>query len=540
MRRFSPFLPLLFCLLLFLVAACSSEPQYASPLEELIAGMQKEGTYSRSPFRGAILVMKNDSVLFNGTMDIAEGKYQQAIGLDSRFCIGGLTKSFTAALVLKMVEEGKLDLQAPISQYWPDFPPEKGDQMTLHQLLSHTSGLPQYKALGMEAEEFFKKNIKPQAYQAMIAEVELIAPPGQLYYYSDLGYTLIGCLLESLTGQSYAQLLRQYLTEPLGLHNTGYAPPMPDSLLSDFRYHESNNPIMHMIKDKAGYLKEERQRDLSNAYSAAGMHSSPNDLRRWLSALRNHQALSPASTELMFRPNLRGYCYGWHRNPQDLFRRNQGAPHYYHGGQIMNYHAMMAFYDDGTTIITMSNVRPLSNITTMHQLYLKANGLQEAVNELKAPNLKMRSQFRDDGGYAALENYYEQLSEKAGYTIFPRRWVLQSLIRFGPSEEQYRWIDDQVQQILTLNPDLSEGYINGLGYTYLRNEATDRAIALFQKNIERHPNSPNCYDSLGEAYLEAGDKEKARQQFEKAIQMAEQQNDSDIGTYRSHLESVDD
>lgn len=202
----------------------------------------------------------------------------------------------TAIAVLQLIEAGKLELDAPFNRYVPEFQPHSGQwtsDFTIRQLLSHHSGLPAYYAPG-SGREAFRAHGDDEAWREVLAhggEVALIAAPGEVYEYSDLGYVLLGLLIERVSGENYVDYVKRHILEPLSLQHTFFtADPRTVPGIAD-------------AHDDGERSEHERLRDLP----AAGLVASLNDTTVLLQALLSggQGVLSSASVALLFSAHER-------------------------------------------------------------------------------------------------------------------------------------------------------------------------------------------------------------------------------------------
>ncbi|SHJ30624.1 CubicO group peptidase, beta-lactamase class C family [Hymenobacter daecheongensis DSM 21074] len=248
---------------------------------------------------GTVLVAEHGKVIFTKGYGLANREWSQPNAADTKFRIGSLSKQFTAMLVMQLVEKGQLKLDAPISTYLPDYPKPSADKITLHQLLAHTAGLPNYTAQpGFQA--ISRQPTTPAAFVSTFAGLPLEFEPGTSYRYSNSGYFVLGAIIEKVTGKSYAQVLSEQILQPLRMQDTGY--DLPGTILP---------------RRAAGYVKNEQETanapylDMSVPYAAGALYSTVQDLYKWDQALYTTQLLSAAGRATMFKPVKNGYGYAW-------------------------------------------------------------------------------------------------------------------------------------------------------------------------------------------------------------------------------------
>jgi CubicO group peptidase (beta-lactamase class C family) len=222
----------------------------------------------------------------------------------SVFRIGSITKQFTAAAVMKLVEQGRVGLDAPLSEYLPDYA-GPGRRVTVHQLLNHTSGIPSYTGLG---ERFWTRSRLDLTHEQMLelfAADSLEFEPGSRWAYNNSGYYLLGMLIEKVTGESYAAHLSNTQFGPLGLSQTLYcdeAPIVP---------HRAEG---YDLVD--GRIVNAAPLSMRPPGAAGALCSTPRDLVRWTRALAGGRVVSADSYRRMTTPtsltagDSQAYGYG--------------------------------------------------------------------------------------------------------------------------------------------------------------------------------------------------------------------------------------
>ncbi len=146
--------------------------------------------------------------------------YPECTGYKHR--LGSITKQFTAALILQLVAEGKLKLDEPITAYLPDHPKASGNKITLHHLLTHTSGIPNYTSFPKFFEERSRNPYTVEEFVKVFADSTLQFIPGETFAYSNSGYFLLGAIIEKVTGKSYEEQLEERIFVPLKTTNSGF------------------------------------------------------------------------------------------------------------------------------------------------------------------------------------------------------------------------------------------------------------------------------------------------------------------------------
>jgi CubicO group peptidase (beta-lactamase class C family) len=312
-----------------------------SSIDSYLSNLAQEGS-----FRGAVLVAQGDSVLLSTGYGMADIENNVPNTPHTRFHIGSVTKQFTAMAVLILHARGKLDLEDPVCSHIPACP-GAWKEITVHQLLVHSSGLP-------DSWEFYAGRNKPAvSYDAAeivgwFRDAPLDFEPGTRFSYSNTGYLLLGYLVEELSGQPYEAFLRQEIFEPLEMTGTGYA------------HHDNGLAV--------GYSSNGLQAEFINPslpYSAGGLYSTVTDLYRWGRSLPTEALIPQELLDTMFTSFMSttalpyvppydgaGYGYGWFVGER-LGHRVAG-----HGGTYNGFRALIERYpDDEILIVILSNLQ---------------------------------------------------------------------------------------------------------------------------------------------------------------------------------------
>ena len=240
---------------------------------------------------------------------------------DTKFRIASITKQFTAALILQLVEEGKIKLDGKITDYLPDYRKDTGDKVTIHHLLNQTSGIPDYSARPNFSNEISRMRYGVADFVKKFASDDLEFEPGSKYRYSNSGYHILGAIVEQVTGKTYETNLQERILKPLGMTNSGYA--NNSTLLEKHADSYEKTPTGYL---NASYI------DMSIPYAAGSMYSTVEDLYLWDQALYKDRILSADSKKLMFTPGLGDYGYGIRITDQPLGKSDRKTKIIWHGG----------------------------------------------------------------------------------------------------------------------------------------------------------------------------------------------------------------
>ena len=200
-----------------------SEDINTASLDEAVDGLggQVSVMVRDHAMSGVVLVALQGEPILEQAFNVDSLRADFEVSANTTFAIASLTKSFTAVLVLRQVESGRIDLDAPVSAYLPGFNATYADDVTVRQLLENRSGIPHYVDIPGWFEPKVKNEFTAESFLAEIEALELRFAPGEDYYYSNANYYLLGLILETTTGKRYEALLSEQILNPLGLEDTG-------------------------------------------------------------------------------------------------------------------------------------------------------------------------------------------------------------------------------------------------------------------------------------------------------------------------------
>ena len=274
-------------------------------------------------FSGVVLIAKDGKPIFQKAYGLANKEANIPNTMETRFNLGSMNKMFTAVAIAQLAEKGKLSFTDTISKHVPDYPNKTvADKVTIHQLLTHTSGMGVYWNDKFAAQRATLTTIA--AHIPLFADESLAFEPGTSFRYSNSGFMVLGLIIERVSGQSYYDYLAAHIFKPAGMNNTGFYDP------------KGNNP-----KVAIGYAGSPGQRHDNSSERevkggpAGGGFSTAEDLVKFHLALFGHKLLSPKYTELVTtgKVNMGGsglkYAYGFGDGPVNGKRtvgHNGGAP----------------------------------------------------------------------------------------------------------------------------------------------------------------------------------------------------------------------
>jgi len=424
-------------------------------------------------FNGSVLVAENGRVIYKKGFGLANREWNIPNKPDTKFRLGSITKQFTSMLILQLVEQGKIDLQGKLSDYLPYYRKDTGSQVTIHQLLTHSSGIPSYTSIPNFFEEISRDPYPVEEFVKKYCSGDFEFEPGSRYLYNNSGYFLLGAILEEITGKTYEEVLSEKIFAPLGMENSGYdkhSPIIPNRATG---YSSTFEGYVN-----APYL------DMSLPYAAGSLYSTAEDLYLWDQALYTDKLLSARMKELMFTPHIANYGYGWGIRQKSLPDSKEKLTSIAHGGGINGFNTMIERLTDDKDLIVLLNNTPGANLGQMSDAIIRI--LYGKPYDLPKESIA--------------KMMFETLMEKD--------------------------VKSAIEQYNTLKTDHPKDYdfaaqeLNTLGYYLLtEKKRIEDAIEIFKLNIKVFPKYANGYDSLAEAYMISGNKTLAIKNYTKSLEL---------------------
>jgi CubicO group peptidase (beta-lactamase class C family) len=441
--------------------------ELAARLDQLIPRLMKDGDVPGL----AVALIDDGKIIWNRGFGLKNATTKDPVTDETVFEAASLSKPVMAYAALKLVDAGKLDLDKPLSQYL-DKPYIDNDErlnlITARRVLTHTTGFPNWRPRG----------------QAL----KIIFPPGERFSYSGEGFVYLQKVVEKISGQTLDDFMRKTVFEPLGMTSSSYV----------------WLPAYEILKatghDAGGNASERRKPTEANA--AASLQTTSADYAKFVIAVMNGAGLKESTSKAMLSPQIQvdeGCSNCVSRPPTGklsttlawgfgvgLQQTNDGQS-FWHWGDNGDVHCYVVGYPKqhrGIVIFTNSG----NGHAIIPEIIRESlGGDQPAIAWIKYEpyNSPSKTFYKDivGRGVPAIEQYREQRKSKAA--------------AFGLDETQ----------------------TNSLGYALLRAKHVKEAIAIFTLNVEDYPNSANVYDSLGEAYLAAGEKELAIKNYQRSVEL---------------------
>ena len=358
------------CLHFSLILCAWAEPGAQSPppaLVQKIDALAAEQLAKPGGVGLSIAVAQRGKLLLAKGYGKADAEFDVPANEETMFRIGSVTKQFTAALVMRLVEQKQLALEDDLSKYVPDFPLQ-GRKVTIEQLLRHTSGIKSYTDVGEAWEKLWPLELTHAELLALVKDAPFDFEPGSNFRYDNSGYYLLGMVIEKVTGKSYAEQLQTELCVPLGLTRTRY---------------DSNREL---IRNRAqGYtldgeqLVNDQMFGMGQPGAAGGILSTAGDLVRWQMALSSGKFVKPESFAKMrtttVLPNGHDTLYGFGLRMDEW----AGKPRVQHGGGIFGFNSMLFWLPgEDLHVAVISNGEPLSSAHIAEAVAYAALGIAPA------------------------------------------------------------------------------------------------------------------------------------------------------------------
>lgn len=441
-------------------------------------------------FSGALLIVKGTNKALSKGYGWANREQKIPFTPGTLASIGSITKAFTAAAILKLVEKKKLALNDPLRKFFPKIPDDKAG-ITIHQLLTHSSGF----------SEFLKNDggdyavIKTQVFLDRIFAEPLVFKPGSKAVYTNIGMSLLAILVEQISKMDYEAFLKKELFDPVGIRRISYAYPLLPSDTVAQGYDHGSNWGTHQ-----DHFKQSGNGVYWNLKGNGGLEASLNDLYLWINAITQHKVLSAKTIEKMFSPLVQeeGYggrsFFGYGCNVQQSRRNtkmidNGGSNNIYFARLVRLPQENVIFY-----LVTNNNdisaERVLPNVT---QLYFQGKITDDAVEKsrrLQSPLAEKIYQLivtakETDLGVALKKTNIEVDDDMI-------------LLEVGQKLIEER----KLQNALTLYSFYTQAFPkiivawNDLGDVYRNLDNTEKAIYCYRQALTINPENPRAKRNL--------------------------------------------
>ena len=291
---------------------------------------------------GVIMVSKNGKAVYHKAFGLANIELNTVMQAHQVFQIGSMTKQFTAVAILMLAEQKKLSISDPIAKHIPNYP--NGKNITIHHLLTHTSGIKDYTKM-KQLQEIEQKDLTPKELVDFFKNEAVDFSPGEKFAYNNAGYIVLGYLIETLSGQTYENYIQKNIFEKIGMRNSRFANDL--SIIKNRAYGYRKGDHGYINKNKISF---------NIAYAAGALMSTTSDLLIWQNALNDNTLLKAETINSAFmRYKLNNgeeytYGYGWH------LKNINGTESREHGGSIFGFKSMAVYLPkQNIYVVALSN-----------------------------------------------------------------------------------------------------------------------------------------------------------------------------------------
>lgn len=425
-----------------------------------------------------LAVVQNGKIVKTGNYGLANVQDSIPVSDNTVFALNSITKAFTGVAIMQLVGTGKLNLTSPVDIYLSGLP-DGWNAVTVQQLLSHTSGIPN---IVDEEESVLISPLGEAASWEQVLGMPMDFKPGEKFSYNQTNYLLLGRIIDTLSGMPFREFIIKEQLQKVGMPKTirsGFGADKEVVMYSAGGYRYSGGKLLKMFFSFPPSLQ-----------TAAGMSSTATEMATWVIALQNKELLKEEATMASlwtparlnnerlggFNNLLNGYAAGW----PIAARMEHPAAAAVGGGRS----AMFVYPQDGLTIIVLTNL---------------AGGSPDAfIDEL--------------AGF-----YIPDMKETKGFGLSP---AVKS-VRTGLEKTGYKNAISEVKKMQKKDSgfELSEREVNNWGYKLIGQKRPTDALEIFKLNVYLYPDSANAYDSLGETYAELGDTKLAIKNYAQSLKL---------------------
>ena len=435
-------------------------------------------------FDGAVLVAENGKVVYKGAFGLANREWNIPNKTDTKFMLGSVSKPLTATLMLIQVQKGLIDLNKTLADYLPEFKNKPAANVTIKQLLGHTSGMPNYDITKDFFPRISRQNFSRENYVKVYIDSAISFEPGSRYFYSSWGYFTLGYIMERVTGKTYSQLMKEDIFDKAGMANSG-------------SYHH-----MQIVPNRAtGYdysfegFTSADFRDQSNTMGTGDLYSTVDDLFKFHIAISNNTLLNKQLTDDMFTPGTRParYGYGWFNQnfkytPADSVAAN------FHLGMTEGFISFMLRIpstNSFTIILCNSSPTDFFGITKnlIKTLYNKPVAIKQPVHK------KMEKYISQLGAVKAVEEYKKMKADTANYYIdwISMNFIAEQLLNLKRYEDARIIAENNAVEF----PDKDLVMLT-TGNIYLALNRKEDAIKFYKRTLQLYPGYQEAKNRLKE------------------------------------------
>lgn len=430
-------------------------------------------------FSGGLLIVKEGKKIFSQGYGWANKDKKIPFTSRTLASIGSITKAFTATAIMKLVEQNKLSLNDKLKKFFPSVPADKAD-ITIHQLLTHSSGFHEFlKQDGGDYEKINTEEFLKRAFAEPLA-----FKPGEMAAYTNVGYSILGIIIEKISGTDYEQYLKTNLFEPLGIKNIGYHYPTSSADTIAIGYQNGNLWGTHQQ-----HFEQAGGGPCWNLKANGGLEVSLDEMFLWVNSFTNHTILDEANIQKMFSSHIaeEGYngesFFGYGCN---ISKSRRNTKMISNGGSNGIYFArIVRFPEEGLVFYMVTNESTINTSMVIHniiQLYFNGKIEQDAIT---------------------MQPKFENEISKQIYDMLERPTTKDLAIELANANIK---IDDDMVLL-------------EVGQKLIEEKKNDKALLLYKYYTQKFPNIVVAWNDLGDVYLSNNNKPEAIKCYQQALKI---------------------
>jgi CubicO group peptidase (beta-lactamase class C family) len=476
----------IYALTLALTILLSSIPisarQEPDPFKDQLEPIIKQAMQKLNLPGFAIAVVQNDRVVYAAGFGlISLDNKTEPITSRSLFHMASITKLFVGTSIMQLVEQGKIDLDAPIVKYLPYFrmKDDRYKAITVRQMLSHVSGMPDVGDYEWDKPQYDDGAL--ERYVRSLNNLSLIAAPGAKFQYSNMAYEILGDCIAKVSGETFEGYVKNHILDPLGMKNSTLLVKQADQKLLTTPH----------VFNKSFDIEVSKVFPYNRMHSPSStLYSNVLDMAEWARAsinrgeLNGKRILKSTTYDAMWRPageEWKQIGISW------FLGEYKGHRTMSHSGGDTGFNSNFTMIPDKKIAVVMmsnfDNAIPAMRVITNAALDVALGLKPESVPVKQNIAVVIYKAIANEGIDAAIQKYRD-------------------LKKNQPDAYNFQ-----------------EALLNRLGYNLMQQGKLKEAIGVFQLNVEAYPASGNVYDSLGEAYMKNGDKQLAIENYEKSLKL---------------------
>jgi CubicO group peptidase (beta-lactamase class C family) len=440
--------------------------------------------HSYNMFDGAVLVAENGKEIYKGAFGMANHEWNIPNATDTKFMIGSVSKPVTAMLMLIQVQKGLIGLDKTIADYLPEFAGKPAAKITIRQLLSHSSGMPNYDIIKDFFPRISRQNFTREDYVKVYMDSALAFEPGTRYFYSSWGFFTLGYIMERVTGRSYSQLMKEDIFDKTGMSSSGSY------------FHTQIVPKRATGYDYSfgGYTSSDF-RDQSNTIGTGDLYSTVEDMFKFHLAISNNSLINKKLTEEMLAPGMppANYGFGWF-NKNFRYTATDSVVANFHLGMTDGFISfMLRIPSTNSMVVILCNSSPTDffGITTnlVKTLYNKPVQLKQPVHKA------VEKLITEKGAAKAVEEYKKMKADTAHYYIdwISMNFLAEQLLTLKRYEEARIISENNAAEFPTRDLVM----VNMANIYLALNRRTD-AITFYKKALAIYPGYEEAKNRLKE------------------------------------------